>query len=105
MLHEVSRRETQPDAEARDSSCVRNDTLATRRWSLSCNREARSGTHFEVGKLGKLGKGTVGPLTDREAAGIKGISADADLVAVEPAVPVAIRDSRIRAERCFVRIQ
>ncbi len=104
-LHEVSRQETQPDAEARDSSCARNDTLATRRWSLSCNGEARSGNHVEVGKHGKVGKDADDRLTDREAARIEGICANADLVAVEPAVPVAIRNSGIRAERGFIRVQ
>ena len=101
-LHEGSRRETPPDAEARESSCARNEKLATRRWSLACNRKARSGNHVEVGKDGKDADDR---LTDWETADIKGISANADLVAVEPAVPVAIRDSRVRSKRGFIRVQ
>jgi hypothetical protein len=86
----------------------RNDTFSRRRGSSSRNREGRSGNYVEVGKdgkLGKLGKDARGLLTNREAAGVEGIGANADLVAVEPAVPVAIRDARVRCERGFIRVQ
>src|SRR5215207_1342068 len=45
------------------------------------------------------------PLSNWEAAGIEGIGANGDLVAVEPAVAVAIRDSKVRAERRLVGVQ
>jgi uncharacterized protein (UPF0548 family) len=60
---------------------------------------------IEVGKGGKDGKDADGPLTDWEAAGVEGIRANADLITVEPAVSVAICNSRVRAECGFVRVQ
>ena len=54
---------------------------------------------------GKLGKGAGSQLTDWEAGGVEWICANADLVAVKPAVAIAVRDPGVRAERGFVRVQ
>src|SRR5215211_6904355 len=56
-------------------------------------------------EVGKDGKGVGSQLTNWEAGGVEGICANADLVAVEPAVAIAIRDSCIRAERRLVSVK
>src|SRR5215203_4321390 len=54
---------------------------------------------------GKDGKDADDQLTDWEAASVERICANADLVPVKPAVAIAVRDSGVRAERGFVRVQ
>src|SRR5687768_12226528 len=53
----------------------------------------------KMAKVAKVAKMRVARLSDRETAGIEGVGADADLVAVQPAIAVAIRNSEVRAER------
>jgi hypothetical protein len=54
---------------------------------------------------GEDGKDADDELTDWEAASVERICANADLVAVKPAVAIAVRDPGVRAERGFVRVQ
>jgi hypothetical protein len=52
-----------------------------------------------MAKVAKMAKMVGAGLTNREAVGIEGVGADTDLVAVQPAIAIAIRNSEVRAER------